>query len=585
MDGGRRVGRRSCTGRWLAPLLAALLLPLPAAAVTETVDIELPAGTTSGAGPAPPAAVDAPEPDEPALVLPQADVEPLDITPEWDIKGFDVTQYRVPTDNAALVGYLSENYVPCDEELSLYAAIALALRYNHDLNRRRLEAAAACAGIDINWADLRPQLSVNARSFVDDSRGGQTGTGTGTDTGTDSELTHQLALNLTQRIYDWGLSENLIERDRAQFAVRVHTVEMAEQVLVYDVTSAYYGFTLALGQLRVRQDALLLSREFLRQTQIQFDVGTVPRLDVIRAEARVETAQNDVTNAQADLGDAAARFFSLLGVDYQNYVPAVVSAELLELGFDPPVLDDAIEVGINNRPEIDVQFATLLAGESAVRLARNRPLLEGYANTLLRAPVSGFQPSENYELGVQLLWNAYTGGREKAERRQAELNVKAISEGLLDIEDQVQLDVTTAWNALVANRASVGAARRNLDLSAEALRAASVGYSAGVTPYIEFQDALDRNIAAALDYLAALVNVKIAEANLDRATGFAAGYPGGLTAELCAEIGNEALAEMQAAQGSTAPATAPPAGGKLEPMPADEPRRPKTSAGEPLGWD
>jgi len=95
--------------------------------------------------------------------------------------------------------------------------------------------------------------------------------------------------------------------------------------------------------------------------------------------------------------------------------------------------------------------------------------------------------------------------------------------------------VTTSWNGVTSSRSSVVAARRNLDLSAEALRAAAVGYSAGVTPFIEFQDALDRNIAAALDYLNALVGVKVAEADLDRAQGYPGGFPGGVSDALCDE--------------------------------------------------
>jgi outer membrane protein TolC len=202
------------------------------------------------------------------------------------------------------------------------------------------------------------------------------------------------------------------------------------------------------------------------------------------------------------------------------------------------VLDSAIEDGIAHRPEMAGQFATLLAGEAAVSLARNRPVLSGYANGLLQHPGS-FSGSQQYELGVQLLWNAYTGGKDKAQRTQAQLNVEAISEGLEELSDQIEFDVTTTWNDLTSTRATVAAARRNLDLSAEALRAAAVGYSAGVTPYIEFQDALDRNIAAALAYLDSLVNVKVSEADLDRALGYPVGYPGGVTAALCDELASE----------------------------------------------
>ncbi|MDQ3023268.1 MAG: TolC family protein, partial [bacterium] len=441
----------------------------PASAVQETVDVE-PVDAVADAAERSRVGIDSSGVVVPAL--PPAEIQPLDITPQWNLKRFDVSLYKLPTDPDSMRDYLLQGYVPAEDELSLYSAVALALRYNHNLNQRRLEAASACAGISVNWANLRPQLTVQARSFAEWSRGGTT-TGGGDNGSDDGEITSQLSMQLTQRIYDWGLTNKLIDQDRALYAVRVHVVEAAEQQLVFDVTAAYYQFSQALGQLRIRMDALALALEFLRQAGVRFEVGTAPRLDVIRAEARVEQARDDVTTARELLGNTAARFYSLLGVDYQRYIPAVVTPELLDLGAEPPQLDSAIEDGVISRPEVESQFATLLAGEAAVSLARNRPILEGYGSSLLQHP-GRFAGTQNYELGVQLLWNAYTGGREKAERREAQLAVEAISEGIRELEDQIELDVTTSWNGLIATRSSVEASRRNLDLSAEALRAAAV---------------------------------------------------------------------------------------------------------------
>jgi outer membrane protein TolC len=123
------------------------------------------------------------------------------------------------------------------------------------------------------------------------------------------------------------------------------------------------------------------------------------------------------------------------------------------------------------------------------------------------------------------LWNLYTGGRDRAQFKQEELNLMSISEGIIHLEGQLELDATTAWNRVVAARSSADSARATLDLAAEAHRAAAVGYSAGVTPYIDYLDALDKNVAAAIGYLLSLAEVKMAQANLVRAMGFPYGYP------------------------------------------------------------
>ncbi|HES58609.1 MAG TPA: hypothetical protein ENO21_04170 [Firmicutes bacterium] len=98
------------------------------------------------------------------------------------------------------------------------------------------------------------------------------------------------------------------------------------------------------------------------------------------------------------------------------------------------------------------------------------------------------------------------------------------------------------------------ASRKNLELSGEALRAASAGYNAGVTPYLEFEDALDKNIAAALGYAVSLGEVKKAQANLVRAQGFPQGYPGDPRAateeevSAAAVLGLEEIEDQQAAE-------------------------------------
>lgn len=483
--------------------------------------------------------------DQTSVVIVSEDtLQPLTIDEEWSPLQFDLKDVVLPTENVALISYLSEGYHAVDAELSIDDAVAYALEHNHDVNSKRLNAIAACQSIDINWAALKPQVSLQSKVFMLRSNAkATTVTVAGKDGeedqtfsfgGTEESPIGSLALSLTQRIYDWGLTNRLIDASRAQFSIQNFTVDIAEQQLVTNVVSSYYQFSAALGQARIRRDELRLAQEFLRQAQIQFDVGTVPRLDVIRAEARVEQARDGLIASLSNVGNAAARFYSLLGVEDQRYVPAVITTELIDLGAEPPPVSVVSQTAVNTRPEVQLQYTTLLAGQAKIDLSKNRPILQGYANTMLQdPPITGSSVSAEY--GVQLLWNVYTGGKERLERKQAETEFKAMSEAVLDLEAKIELDATTSWNRTFAARAAVSSAKKTLELSGEALRAASVGYAAGVTPYIDFQSALDTNVAAALGYLVALIEVKLARVDLERAQGFPAGYPGDSRAGLNGE--------------------------------------------------
>ena len=410
-------------------------------------------------------------PVDPVVLAAAADEQqPADESGQWALPGIKVENFTMPTDRQALIDYLAKGYAQSCTELTLDAAIAMALEHNHSLNSQRLNAAAACQGVKVNWAALRPQLSMDAKAYKQDTNkdikpieipmpDGSTYTlNLG---GSANDILRSLAFSLTQRIYDFGLTSDLIDVSLAQHAIQNYTVDMDEQQLVHDVTAAYLNFTLAVGQWRIREDELKLSEEFLRQARIQFDVGTAPKLDVIRAEVRVEQARDALISAQSQLGDASALFFSLLGMEDQRYMPALVTPAMIELG-DPPVeVQEAVASALEHRPEIELQYSALFAGKTAVSLTRNRPVLQAYVNALYKEPATGVTGTDNYEAGIELMWNLYSGGKDISQRKQAELSLAALSEGILDLEAKVELDATTAWNRLYAARASTDAARKD----------------------------------------------------------------------------------------------------------------------------
>lgn len=520
--GGLRVSAHSRTRRTACRLAAAgstlLLSLLTSAFASGEESVEIPLASSAPMAPAKEELIIE------LMAVPESDLA-LDPTlspvvgegTDDRFRPLSLESMMAPADPAQLLQYLKEDYAVPDSALTLEAAIRIALENNHGLNSRRLQAAAAVKDININWTALKPQLSATGRTFWQYTNAGPTAN---QETGN----IQSVALSLTQRIYDFGLTSDLIDLAEARHAIEHFAVSTAEQQLVNDVTVAFLDYNLALGRARIRLDEFRLAQEVLRQSQIQFEVGTAPRLDVIRAEARVETAQGGVIEASTLVGNTAAAFFSLLGVEDQRYVPELVTEDYLQLGEAGPELDQAVRSALEHRPELLLQSSTLLAGQESRKLAKNRPVIEGFGNWQYTNP-SRAGGNYNTQVGVQIAWPLYTGGKDKIEREKADLTIASISEGLLNLEATIEFDATASWNRLYAARSQAGVAQKNLELSAETLRAAYVGYQAGVTPYIDFADALDRNVAAAIGYLLALAEIRLANIDLQRATGFPDGYP------------------------------------------------------------
>jgi outer membrane protein TolC len=438
-------------------------------------------------------------------------------------------QLRRAGDPREVLLSIAQEYEQPLPQLSLAEALDLAIVNNHALNASRLTAKAACANVDVNWTTLRPQVNLSGSSYWQFSNGttdtSNDGSSGNSSSSTDGNNIRSLAIGITQRIYDFGLTRDLVDNAETRHAIQVFTVDMTEQQLVQSVVESYWDFNLALGELKIRKNEEQLSYEFLRQARARYEAGTVPRLDVTRAEARVEEAKQQLVQARMRLGNVATRFHALLGVHDAQYVPLLVTEDMLVAGIRPGDLQEYIDAALELRPEIKLQYASLFSKQQQRELVSNRPIIEAYGNTRYLEP-SSFSGTMNYEMGLRLNWTLHDGGRSKAEQDVIDIEFASISQDILELESQVQVDVTIAWNRLVASHQSLVVAEKNLQLSREGLLSAAVGYAAGVVPFIDYQDALDNSIAAALLYLDTIAEIRKASVNLERSQGFPAGYPG-----------------------------------------------------------
>jgi outer membrane protein len=456
----------------------------------------------------------------------------------WSPFSINLDKILLPTDYQDLVDYLAEGYTAQAAELTLADALELALVHNPGMNESRLNAAAAAKDSAVQRSALFPQLSLSAGSSWTNSDAGS-GSPTTTQSVTRNHSTGQtatgsadnenavlsLSLSLSQKIYDFGRTNNLIDVSRAQAAAQAYTTALKEQQLVNSVSTSYYRFSAALGQARLARDELQLAEESLSHTQARYEVGSVPKLDVMRAQSRVEAARESVISASSQLGDASADFYALLGMEDKRYVPMVLAAAEIDPASELPSLGDAIAQALACRPELTMQYEMLKASRFNVKLAGNKPVLQAYSSTLYQDS-GGASSTHSYEYGLQLTWNLFNGGQDFHAREKARLELKALEDGLIDLEASIELKVTKAWNRAVAAQASIPAAERKLEVEKEALRTASLGYAAGVIPYLDFSTALNSEVSAALGYLGKLIEARLALADLELAMGYPEGYSG-----------------------------------------------------------
>lgn len=363
--------------------------------------------------------------------------------------------------------------------------------------------------------------------------------------GTAFFLPEQSDANLTFR-YDqslfrnFGVEINRTEIEQALVTKRISEAELERQVeqTIEDVEIAYWTLLGALRQYDVAVASLDLAKDFLRQTKIRVEVGTLPPIEITTAEAEVADREERVIVARTGIGNAEDALRALLRVPEDSaewYRPLVPSDPA---GFEPVQVDlrEAVETGLRNRAEVRQAELAVRSAELTQRFQENQARPDLRASAFVSSGGNNFDatdPSQDRweSFGELLDWdnNAYgaslnyvypIGNRSaKAQRTRARLATERSRTQLDAVKQAIRVEVRDAVRNLEANALRVATTRANVALQRKKLDSEQKRYENGLSTafqVLEFQtdlrDAEAREINAIMDYNRAL-------ARLARATG------------------------------------------------------------------
>jgi outer membrane protein, heavy metal efflux system len=259
-----------------------------------------------------------------------------------------------------------------------------------------------------------------------------------------------------------------------------------------------------------------LAEGFLQRTQSRFQAGTVPRLDVIKANVDVARATNDLISNERDIANARSALARLLGVPLGSPIQPVDSLGIP--GGDFPSLEVLERAALTSRPELAGIAAQRRGAGAATSLTRefwlpdltlgvNRDLSPG-------TPPAAFSTGLAFPFPI-FFWQ-HTGGEiAQAQHREREL---AASER--DIRAAIGEDVRTTYaTATAALRQAIYLRDQLLPAAREAFRAASASYAIGGLSAFEVIDARRTLLDAESQYSAALAAANTSRSELERAIG------------------------------------------------------------------
>lgn len=127
-----------------------------------------------------------------------------------------------------------------------------------------------------------------------------------------------LGFNFTQPLLrNFGLGINRTGIEQAKNRLKISEAQLIQRVIgiIERAESAYWDVVGTRNALGVAKSSRSLAEDFLKQTKIRVEVGTLPPIEITNAEAQVASREEGVIVAENNLRDAEDRLRALMRID------------------------------------------------------------------------------------------------------------------------------------------------------------------------------------------------------------------------------------------------------------------------------
>jgi outer membrane protein TolC len=190
-------------------------------------------------------------------------------------------------------------------------------------------------------------------------------------------------IQISQRLlqgFGFGVNNRNIRAAKNNLKIGDLTFKQQVMTTVAGVVSLYWDLVSFNEDLKVRQKALEVAQKFYEDNKKQVEIGTLAPIEIVRAEARVAQAQQDLTAAETSLLQQEAilkNTLSKTGVASPTIANArVIPTDRLvmpELDSVPP-LEELVESAFKSRPDL---------AQTRINLENNKIMAAGSRNLLL----------------------------------------------------------------------------------------------------------------------------------------------------------------------------------------------------------
>lgn len=327
---------------------------------------------------------------------------------------------------------------------------------------------------------------------------------------------------LTLPVYSGGRIEGGIQAAQAQSTAAERDLSSARNDLTLETRTAYWTLVAARENERVLTEAVAAFEAHSRDAQNRERLGLAARNEVLLVQVERDRAELNRLRAGNAAAVANANLLRLVGLPPSSRIDPIEPRTPPEQG--DVEIEPLVAQALESRPDAAALRSRIVAADAGVRIARSASLPSagvsaGYDLARPNPRVLPLVPEwkSSWSVGLSVSWSAFDGGRSSAATAQAEAQAQALRRQLDDLTRRVRLEVTSRAFDLRTARAALGVAQRNLEAARESLRVSRDRYREGLIASSDLLDGETALLRAGLDETEAVIQLRLAVAQLERA--------------------------------------------------------------------
>ncbi len=395
--------------------------------------------------------------------------------------------------------------------------------YERDSARADYNAARQSRGITIT------AQHTTQRSGYDDKQWVSTNDGSGYWTKNITNY-HANTLTATLPIYTGGQLSGTIKQAKATYLYYEEGVQKSYNDMRSSVTNAYFDLLQAGNLETLYSESVERLTEYLSNVQAQYDVGVVPKVDVLRSEVELTDAKQDLIKAENSYEIAEATLNKIVGLPLHTKLK--LENLLVHTPYDKD-LEQCLAYAAEHRPDLKQAKYNVDAAKGALRVAisGHMPQINASASQAWSSDNWPGDDNGNWGVGVTVSLNVFDTGVTNSKIHGAQADLAKAHETYRNTVDEVNLDVRTNYLNMREAEKRIDTTHLAVEQAEEDYRIAKLRYMNGVGTNTDVLDAQVALTEAKNNYLEALYNYNTYKTDLETSIGVPMYFPTKITVE------------------------------------------------------